>query len=39
VAVEDLRRAMDAGAPTLPDGRVNLVEVAAWLEREVAGSR
>ena len=39
VAPETIREAVDAGAPALPDGRVNLVEMAAWLEREVAERR
>ncbi len=39
VTVEMIEEAIAAGAPTLPDGRLNLVELAAWLEREVAGSR
>ncbi len=34
IDAEALRRALAAGAPRLPDGRVNLVELAAWLERE-----
>ena len=32
-----LQMAIDRGAPALPDGRVNLVALAAWLERDVAG--
>jgi hypothetical protein len=32
-----LQAAIDRGAPALPDGRVNLVALAAWLERELAG--
>jgi len=32
-----LQAAIDRGAPTLPDGRVNLVELLAWLEKELAG--
>lgn len=39
VDVETIRQALAAGAPALPDGRVNVVELAAWLERKVAGSR
>ena len=37
VTVEMLQAAIDRGAPTLPDGRVNLVELLAWLEKELAG--
>jgi len=32
-----LQAAIDRGAPALPEGRVNLVALAAWLERELAG--
>ena len=39
VPAETIREAIEAGAPALPDGRVNLVELAAWLEREVAERR
>ncbi len=28
---------IDAGAPTNPDGTLNLVHYAAWLAKEVAG--
>jgi len=31
-----IQKAIDAGAPSLPDGRVNLVALAAWLERDLA---
>ncbi|MCG3181856.1 MAG: hypothetical protein BIFFINMI_04291 [Phycisphaerae bacterium] len=31
-----VRRHIDAGAPTLADGRLNLVHYLAWLVREVA---
>jgi hypothetical protein len=36
VTVEMLQAAVDRGAP-IRDGRVNLVELLAWLERELAG--
>jgi len=32
-----LRADIDAGAPTNPDGTVNLVHYAAWLVKEMAG--
>jgi len=31
VTVEMLRQDIDAGAPTNPDGTINLVHLAAWL--------
>ena len=31
-----VRAAIAAGAPTLPNGRINLVELMAWLEKEMA---
>lgn len=34
IDAETVEAALAAGAPTLPDGRVNLIELAAWLERE-----
>lgn len=37
VTVAMLQAAVDRGAPALPDGRVNLVDLLAWLERELAG--
>ena len=37
VTVEMLQAAVDRGAPTLADGRVNLVELLAWMEKELAG--
>jgi hypothetical protein len=37
VTVDMLQAAVERGAPALPDGRVNLVDLLAWLEREVAG--
>ena len=33
VSEEMLRRHIAAGAPTTPDGRINLVQYAAWLNR------
>lgn len=35
VTVEMLRADIDAGAPTNPDGTVNLVSFAAWLLKEM----
>ena len=35
VTAEQVRSDLEAGAPSLPDGRVNLVHYAAWLAREV----
>jgi len=35
VTVEMLRNDIDAGAPTNPDGTVNLVTFAAWLVKNV----
>ena len=35
VSVEQVQADVDAGAPVLPDGRINLVHYAAWLVREV----
>jgi hypothetical protein len=35
VTVEMLQSDIDAGAPTNPDGTVNLVHYAAWLLREL----
>ncbi len=37
ITAEAVRAAIDAGAPVLADGRVNLIELMAWMEREVAG--
>jgi len=34
--VENLRRDIEAGAPTNADGTVNLVHYAAWLAKEMA---
>jgi len=36
VTVAMIRAAIDAGAPALADGRVNLIELMAWMERELA---
>jgi len=35
VTVEMVREDMAAGAPTNPDGTINLIQYAAWLVREV----
>ncbi len=35
VTLEMLRADIEAGAPTNPDGRINLVACAAWLMKEV----
>jgi hypothetical protein len=32
-----VQMAIDRGAPALPDGRVNLVALMAWIERDLAG--
>jgi hypothetical protein len=34
VTAEQVRADLERGAPSLPDGRVNLVHYAAWLARE-----
>ena len=36
VGVEVVQAAIDAGAPDLADGRLNLVELMAWLEKDLA---
>ena len=36
VTAATVRAAIDAGAPALADGRVNLIELMAWMERELA---
>ena len=36
VTAEMIQAAIDAGAPALADGRVNLIELMAWMERELA---
>jgi hypothetical protein len=33
---EAVQAAIDAGAPVLADGRLNLVELMAWLEKDLA---
>ena len=38
VSEEMLREALEAGAPGLLGGRVNLIEFMAWLERELASA-
>ena len=35
VSLEQVQADIDAGAPVLPGGRVNLIHYAAWLVREV----
>ncbi len=35
VSAETIREDIEAGAPTNPDGTVNLIHYAAWLAREV----
>jgi hypothetical protein len=36
ITTDMVQAAIDAGAPVGPGGRVNLVELVAWLERELA---
>ena len=36
VTVDMVQAAIDSGAPVLTDGRLNLVELMAWLEKELA---
>jgi hypothetical protein len=36
VGEEVVQAAIDAGAPVLADGRLNLVELMAWLEKDLA---
>ena len=36
IPVEVVQAAIDAGAPLLADGRLNLVELMAWLEKDLA---
>jgi hypothetical protein len=38
VSEEKVRSHLAAGAPTAADGTVNLVNYAAWLNRQLAGS-
>ena len=35
ITEEQVREAVEAGCPTGPDGNLNLVHVAAWLNREL----
>ncbi|MBN2584453.1 MAG: hypothetical protein JXL80_15435 [Planctomycetes bacterium] len=37
VTEESVRQHMARGAPTLSDGRINLVQYAVWLVRELTG--
>jgi len=37
VTVEQVQADLDAGAPVLPTGKINLVHYTAWLLREVQG--
>jgi hypothetical protein len=36
VTVDMIQAAIDAGAPVAADGRMNLVELMAWLEKDLA---
>ena len=36
VSVDMIQAAIDAGAPVLADGQLNLVELMAWLEKDLA---
>ncbi len=36
ITADAVRATIEAGAPVLPDGRVNLVDLMAWMERELA---
>ena len=36
ITVDCLRADIDAGAPTSPDGTLNLIHYAAWLIKEMA---
>ena len=36
VPAQKVQEHVDAGAPAGPDGRINLVQYAAWLNRELA---
>ena len=36
VTAELVHRDIDAGAPTNPDGTINLIHYAAWLVKEMA---
>jgi hypothetical protein len=37
VTADMVQMAVDRGAPVQADGRVNLIELVAWLEKELAG--
>lgn len=37
VTPEQVQADIDAGAPVLPGGKINLIHYAAWLTRETAG--
>ena len=39
VSAEELRADIEAGAPTNPDGTLNLLHYAAWLITEMARAR
>ena len=36
ISEQMIREAVEAGAPALPDGRINLIEFTAWLERDLS---
>ncbi len=36
ISEEMVREALEAGAPALPGNRINLIEFAAWLEKDVS---
>lgn len=38
VAAEQLQKDIDAGAPVLANGRINLVHYAAWLNQQISRS-
>ena len=35
VGEQMIQQALEAGAPSLPDGRINLIEFTAWLEKDL----
>ena len=35
ISEQMIREAIEAGAPFLPDGRINLIEFTAWLEKDI----
>jgi len=39
VTEDIVQAAVGAGAPVLADGRINLVELMAWLEKELGSGR